>query len=202
MPDFTFENSYDGLIAGVDEAGRGPLAGPVVACAVILNRSDYPEGLDDSKKLTKIKREYLFKQLIDCCDFGIGIIPESVIDQINILQATLMAMKQAVANLARKPNVALIDGNRGFQHKETDIVTIIKGDSKSLSISAASIIAKVTRDMIMEELDAEFPQYGWLTNAGYGTRDHLSAIDKYGICKYHRMSFAPVKSQYKLFDHG
>lgn len=203
MPDFSLENSYSGIIAGVDEAGRGPLAGPVVACAVILNRSDYPDGMDDSKKLSKSRREILFKELIERCDFGIGIIPETVIDQINILQATLMAMKQAVANLARNPDVVLVDGNKGFQHKESRIETVVKGDSKSLSIAAASIIAKVTRDRIMEEIDAEFPQYGWLNNAGYGTKDHIDAIEKYGVCKYHRMSFAPIKhNQFKLFCHG
>ncbi len=118
------------------------------------------------------------------------------IDQINILQATLMAMKQAVSNLQQNPNIVLVDGNKGFEFKNAEVIPVVKGDSKSLSIAAASIIAKVTRDKIMEEIDSEFPQYGWLKNAGYGTKDHISAIEKYGICKYHRMSFAPIKGRF------
>ncbi|MDX1949377.1 MAG: ribonuclease HII [Rickettsiales bacterium] len=195
MPNLEFENNYSGIIAGVDEAGRGPLAGPVVACALILNRSQIPEGLDDSKKLSKKRRDYLFNHLIDNHNFGLGIIQESVIDQVNILQATILAMKQAISNLRESPNIVLVDGNKGFDYPNANIVPIVKGDSKSLSIAGASIIAKVTRDKIMEDLDIEFPQYNWLKNAGYGTKEHLDAIEKYGICKYHRTSFEPIKSK-------
>lgn len=199
-PDFSIECSYlerDHLsvIAGVDEAGRGPWSGPVVAAAVILNKSDYPEGLNDSKKLSKLKRELIYKELIEISDFGVGVVNEPVIDQINILEATKLAMRTAVGNLARVPNVVLVDGNHKFDtaNKEMEIIPVIKGDSKSLSIAAASIIAKVTRDMFMEDIDSEYPVYGWAKNAGYGTKEHSEAIEKYGITKYHRKSFAPIK---------
>ncbi len=200
MPNLELENSFNGIIAGVDEAGRGPLAGPVVACALILNKSKIPDGLDDSKKLSKKKRDYLFNLLIDNHNFGLGIIQESIIDQVNILQATILAMKQAISNLYTKPDVVLVDGNRGFEFEGSRIIHVVKGDSKSLTIAGASIVAKVTRDKIMEEIDAEFPQYNWLKNAGYGTKEHMEAIEKYGVCKYHRTSFEPVKSMLIKLD--
>lgn len=193
MPDFEHENKYKGIIAGVDEAGRGPWAGPVVAAAVILNPNLYPEGLDDSKKLSKQHREKLFGEVINICDFGIGIVSESVIDQINILQATKLAMKNAVLDLLKRPSVVLVDGNQKFDVQNIEVIPIVKGDSLSLSIAAASIIAKVARDKIMEDLCGEFPVYGWSSNAGYGTAKHIEALEKHGICKYHRKSYAPIK---------
>jgi ribonuclease HII len=193
MPNFELEEKYEGIIAGVDEAGRGPWAGPVVAAAVILNRAFCPEGLDDSKKLSKQKREKLFNEIINVADFGIGIVGESVIDQINILEATKLAMKDAVMDLLRRPQIVLVDGNQKFDVQHMEIIPIVKGDSKSLSIAAASIIAKVTRDRIMEDLSNEFPEYSWEENAGYGTAKHIAAIERHGICKYHRKSFAPIK---------
>ncbi len=193
MPNFELEEKYEGIIAGVDEAGRGPWAGPVVAAAVILNRAFCPEGLDDSKKLSKQKREKLFNEIINVADFGIGVVGESVIDQINILEATKLAMKDAVMDLLRRPQIVLVDGNQKFDVQHMEIIPIVKGDSKSLSIAAASIIAKVTRDRIMEDLSNEFPEYSWEENAGYGTAKHIAAIERHGICKYHRKSFAPIK---------
>ena len=193
MPNFELEEKYEGIIAGVDEAGRGPWAGPVVAAAVILNRAFCPEGLDDSKKLSKQKREKLFNEIINVADFGIGVVGESVIDQINILEATKLAMKDAVMDLLRRPQIVLVDGNQKFDVQHMEIIPVVKGDSKSLSIAAASIIAKVTRDRIMEDLSNEFPEYSWEENAGYGTAKHIAAIERHGICKYHRKSFAPIK---------
>jgi ribonuclease HII len=193
MPDFSFEDKYKGVVAGVDEAGRGPWAGPVVAAAVILDPEFYPDGLDDSKKLTKIKRERLFYEIINNCEFGVGIVAEYVIDEINILQATKLAMRNATLDLLRKPNVILVDGNQKFDAGGIDVVPIVKGDSKSLSIAAASIVAKVARDRIMEQLSGEFPCYGWSDNAGYGTAKHIEAIEKHGICLHHRKSYAPIK---------
>lgn len=198
MPDFNIENSYSGIVAGVDEAGRGPWAGPVVAAAVVLNKEIYPAGMNDSKKLSKEKRESLFQEIINVADFGVGIVSESVIDEVNILQATKLAMKEAVLNLVRRPNLILVDGNQKFDAQGIEVVPVVKGDSKSLSIAAASIIAKVTRDKIMHDLNVEFPEYGWMDNAGYGTAKHIEAIEKYGICKYHRRSYAPIKKYLKI----
>lgn len=194
MPDFKIEDQYWGkIVAGVDEAGRGPWAGPVVAGAVVLTKGLVPKGLDDSKKLSAKNRESIFVALVNDCDFGVGIVNESVIDQVNILEATKLAMKAAIFDLYRKPDVALIDGNQNIELVNIETQPVVKGDSLSLSISAASVIAKVTRDKIMEELGAEFPEYGWDTNAGYGTKQHMIALEKYGVTKYHRKSFAPIK---------
>jgi ribonuclease HII len=193
MPDFSFENKYKGIVAGVDEAGRGPWAGPVVAAAVILDQKFYPQGLDDSKKLSRQKREKLFNEVINICDFGIGIVSEVEIDRLNILNATKLAMGNAIADLLKKPDIILVDGNQKFDANGIEVVPIVKGDSKSLSISAASIIAKVARDKIMDDLNKEFPYYCWNDNAGYGTAKHISAIEVHGICKYHRKSYAPIK---------
>ncbi len=193
MPDFSLEQKYQGLIAGVDEAGRGPWAGPVVAAAVVLNPEFCPAGLNDSKKLTKAKREKLFGEIINCADFGIGVVDESIIDEMNILQATKLAMSNAVSQLKSHPKVVLVDGNQKFNALNMEVIPVIKGDSLSCSIAAASILAKVTRDRIMEALHEEFPHYGWGSNAGYGTAVHIEAIEKYGICKYHRRSYAPIK---------
>ena len=201
MPDWTEENKLSGIIAGVDEAGRGPWAGPVVAGAVVfLSRDVNPyllSSLNDSKKLSAKKREELFELIKQESDkgnlcFGIGQASAQEIDEINILQATFNAMRRAVANLSTKPDIALIDGNQTPKPFECDAKTIIKGDAISLSISAASIVAKVYRDNLMKELALIYPQYGFEKNAGYGTKLHIDALQKYGVTKEHRKSYKPV----------
>jgi ribonuclease HII len=177
------------LLAGVDEVGRGPLAGPVVAAAVIFDSATIIEGINDSKKLTENKREELNKIIqTKALSFGFGIIEHTEIDEINILQATLKAMKQAIDNLEVRPDVILIDGNKSF---DSDIVTktIVKGDSKSFSIAAASILAKVKRDNMMRKFANNYPQYYWEKNKGYGTKQHVEAIKKYGATPLHRKTF-------------
>lgn len=180
------------LIGGIDEAGRGPLAGPVVAGCVILDNDVPILGVDDSKKLSKSQRESLYWEIKDkAIAIGIGVVDNKVIDQINILQASLEAMIQAVKNLPIKPNYLLIDGQ--FCPKiDLPKQAIISGDKKSLSIASASIIAKVTRDKIMDDLDKIYPQYGFSRNKGYPTDEHISALKKYGVCEIHRKTFAPV----------
>ncbi len=176
-------------IAGVDEAGRGPLAGPVVAATVIFDNDFFIKEVNDSKKLTEKAREEIFPEIINNAKaYGIGIVWQNEIDRINILQATLKAMKIAVSNLSVKPDLVLIDGNKTF-FSEIETKPIIKGDSKSFAIAAASIIAKVTRDRFMIEASDKFPEYGWKRNKGYGTKEHILAIKKYGITQYHRKSF-------------
>ena len=196
-PDFSFEQAkLDAgfeVIAGVDEAGRGPWAGPVVAGAVILDAENIPAGLNDSKKLSEKAREGLFDKICKSARFGVGIISEREIDDINILQASLKAMALAVANLPVPPDFALIDGNRSPELAIT-AQTITQGDGRSLSIAAASIIAKVTRDRIMVELDGKFPQYGFARHKGYGTRAHAQALAEHGPCEHHRKSFAPIRA--------
>jgi ribonuclease HII len=178
-----------GLIAGVDEAGRGPLAGPVVAAAVIFPKECIIQGVDDSKKLSAGKRDDLFPLIVQqAIGFGVGIIDNSTIDRINILQATHLAMRKALENLMVKPEYVIVDGN-SFQHETLCFQNIIGGDAKSHTIAAASIIAKVTRDRLMCELDARFPQYGFAQHKGYGTRQHIEAIRMYGLCEIHRKSF-------------
>jgi ribonuclease HII len=192
MPDFSFENNYPNkIIAGVDEAGRGPWAGPVVAAAVILDRNNFPEGLNDSKKISKAKREKLYEQIISSAKYGVGIVTNQQIDEINILQATKLAMKIAIEKIS--PEVALIDGNQNLNIDGVTSQAIISGDALSLSISAASIIAKVTRDRLMEQLHLQHPQYNWVKNSGYGTKDHIIALDKYGVTEHHRKSYAPIR---------
>lgn len=183
------------LIAGVDEAGRGPLAGPVVAAACILPNGLILEGVDDSKKLTPEKREELFHIITSHADimFGIGIVESDQIDEMNILQASLHAMDLAVQNLPEKPDYLLIDGNH-LPPTRIAAQTVIKGDSHSQSIGAASIIAKYTRDSLMIELHAEYPMYGFDQHKGYGTKMHVEAIKLHGPCPVHRRSFEPVKS--------
>jgi len=192
-PDMQYEGQYTGLVCGVDEAGRGPLAGPVVAAAVILRPDIYPAGLNDSKKLTHRKREALFAQLINCAQIGVGIAEPEEIDRINILAASLIAMRRAVEALPLIPDAALIDGNRD-PGLSCVTETIVKGDAKSLSIAAASIVAKVTRDRIMAEADIRFPGYGFAGHKGYPTAAHRAAVAHIGPCAVHRISFAPVKA--------
>lgn len=177
------------IIAGVDEAGRGPLAGPVVAAAVIFNKDTFIDGVDDSKKLSENKRNYL-SELIrkNAISYGIGIVNQQIIDEINILQATLRAMKQAVNLLSIDADLILIDGNKSFL-SEIQTKTIVKGDSKSFSIAAASILAKVKRDEIMRKASIKYPQYLWEKNKGYGTKEHIKAIKKFGFTNLHRKSF-------------
>jgi ribonuclease HII len=197
MPDFALEMSCKGLVCGVDEAGRGPLAGPVVAAAVILDRRRLPRslryGLDDSKKLTPDAREE-FAEMLERCGARIGVGAASVIeiDRRNILQATLAAMCRAVAALGAKPDIALIDGNVP-PPLPCPVRTVIGGDGLSLSIAAASIIAKVTRDRLMRRLAERYGGYGWHTNVGYATEEHRAAILAIGITRHHRRSFAPVQ---------
>ena len=181
------------LIAGVDEVGRGPLIGPVVTAAVILPKDYKNEDINDSKKLTEKKREKLYDIIKkDAIAIGIGMCSEKVIDEINILEATKKAMKEAINNLEVKPNHVLIDAVK----LDIDLpsTSIIKGDAKSISIAAASIIAKVTRDRMLVEMDKEYPIYDLAKNKGYGTKKHIEALNKYGPCKYHRLSFEPVKT--------
>lgn len=191
---FLYENEAraDGykLICGVDEAGRGPLAGPVAAAAVILPENCFIDGLNDSKKLTEKKREALFpiiqEKAIAC---SVGLAGEKEIDEINILQATFLAMKRAIDGLSVKPDCVLIDGNRLPPDLNTESRAIVKGDSKSASIAAASVLAKVTRDRILKELDEKYPEYGFAKHKGYPTKAHYEAIEKYGILDIHRRSF-------------
>jgi len=181
-----------GLIAGVDEAGRGPLAGPVVAAAVILDDLNPISGLADSKKLTALKRERLYDEIRAkalCCSIAEATVEE--IDELNILQATMLAMRRAVEGLRLKPTKVLVDGNR-LPVLDIRAEAIVKGDSTVPSISAASILAKVERDRWCVEVDALFPNYGFLTHKGYGTQVHLRALQEYGPCDLHRRSFAPV----------
>ncbi|MEH7387054.1 ribonuclease HII [Bacillus sp. JJ1521] len=186
-----FKNGFT-YIAGVDEVGRGPLAGPVVAAAVILPQDAYLPGLNDSKKLSEQKREELFQQInASAISIGIGIIPSNVIDNVNIYQATKQAMKKAILGLSIKPDHLLVDA----MEIPIDIsqTSIIKGDANSVSIAASSIIAKVTRDRLMVRLSHEYPQYGFEKHMGYGTAYHLEALKKHGVTSEHRRSFAPVR---------
>ena len=179
-------------IAGVDEAGRGPLAGPVVAAAVLLAPDSKLKGLDDSKKLSpKIREEFFLIIKEQALSYGIGIVGVEEIDKINILQASLLAMKNAVEDLSSKPNLLLIDGNQRID-TEINQWTIVKGDSLSQSIAAASVLAKVTRDKLMEQYHEQFPQYAFDKHKGYGTRLHRDLIRKHGPCPIHRRTFKGV----------
>lgn len=182
-------------IAGIDEAGRGPLAGPVIAAACILPKDAYFKNLNDSKKLSFKQRESLYKQLTETKDIAYGMGQASVleIDQYNILQATFLAMQRAVLALPLIPDYLLIDGNRS-PYFNIPKETLVKGDSLSISIAAASILAKVLRDQLMDELDRKWPEYGFKKHKGYGTEEHIKAIKKWGPCPDHRMTFDPIKS--------
>jgi ribonuclease HII len=183
-------------IAGIDEAGRGPLAGPVVAAACILPEGLFLQGIDDSKKLTKEKREELYALITQdpSIEYGVGVVDALMIDQINILQATLRAMIAAVAYLRQKPDYLLVDG-RDVPDAGVTGRAIIEGDRLSQSIAAASVIAKVTRDRMMLSYHQEWPQYGFDEHKGYGTPKHVLAIEQFGPCPIHRMSFEPLKSR-------
>ena len=197
MPDFSLERAHPAPVAGIDEAGRGPLAGPVVAAAVIIDGLALPRtlrrGIDDSKKLTPATREELFAGLRQCAHVRIGIGQADIdeIDTLNILHATLLAMRRAVAALGMTPATALVDGDRAPKLACT-VRTVVGGDGKSLSIASASIVAKVTRDRLMRDLAAGHPQFGWERNMGYGTPEHLDALERHGPCVHHRRSFMPM----------
>ncbi|WP_415299726.1 ribonuclease HII [Candidatus Pelagibacter sp. Uisw_134_02] len=180
------------ILAGVDEVGRGSLIGPVYAAAVILNKSINKNLLKDSKSLSKNKREKLDKYIKVNATWAIGKASTKEIEKINILNASLLAMKRAILKLTKKPSLVLIDGNKLPNLKNYKLKYVIKGDQKIPSISAASIIAKVSRDKFITKLSKQFNNYGWQTNSGYGTKEHLRAIKKLGITKHHRKTFSPI----------
>ncbi len=192
MPDYTLERAATGTVCGVDEVGRGPGAGPVVAAAVILDPAKIPTGLDDSKKLSEKRREHLFEVLTRNALFGFGMAEPEEIDRRNILHASMAAMERAVAALPHVPDHALIDGNRLPKDLPCTAAAIIKGDGKSVSIAAASIIAKVVRDRLMVRADGLYPGYGFAAHKGYLTKVHKVALAAQGPCPIHRFSFAPV----------
>ncbi len=197
MPSFRIESRHEGLVAGIDEAGRGPLAGPVLAAAVILDRTRAKRSLlrllDDSKKLTIEEREKAYRSLrkSDAVLIGVGAASAREIDRFNILQASFLAMRRAVAALPTAPAMALVDGNRP-PRLACPVQVVVSGDALSYSIAAASIIAKVTRDRIMHRLDVRHPGYGWATNVGYSVPAHLAGLQKLGPTPHHRFSFAPL----------
>lgn len=200
-PDFSTESQLMTRgykqICGVDEVGRGPLAGPVVAVAVVLNPKVIPDGLNDSKKLTEKKRELLFDELVGNCHWALASVSAATLDRINIREASLLAMKQAINGLELTVDHALIDGNTiptGLPCEATDLV---KGDGRSLSIAAASIIAKVMRDRMMVRAGKYYPHYQFGKHKGYGTKIHMEALDAHGPCPLHRQSFAPIAKFFK-----
>lgn len=206
MPDFSIEQQYSGTVAGVDEAGRGPWAGPVVAAAVIFWRDgaalpDIPDGLDDSKKLSRASRESLYISITERFHYGVGIVDVSTIDRVNILQASWLAMQQAVRALASVPQLVLVDGPHTPEFS-CAARPVIRGDGISLSIAAASIVAKVTRDRIMRELHGEYPHYGWASNAGYGTEGHQQGLLEHGVSPHHRRSFRPIRELLEEAAHA
>ena len=186
-----FDRQFKQPTAGVDEVGRGPLAGPVISAAVILDFKNIPKGINDSKKLSKKKRELLNKEITKNSIISIGHASVEEIDKINILQASLLAMKRAVEGLSIKASIVLVDGIYCPDIKN-ECLSIVRGDSKSLSIAAASIVAKVYRDKIMREYGLKYPGYKWEKNSGYGTKEHIEAIQRLGITPIHRTSFKPI----------
>lgn len=203
MPDFLLEDDVTGVVAGVDEAGRGPWVGPVVAgCAVFLNRSvdsRLLDNLNDSKKLSKKKREMLYDLLWVEKEkgnllLGIGEASAQEIDEINILNASFLAMKRAIMASGATPDMVLVDGNREPKDFGFNVKAVVKGDAKSYSISAASILAKVYRDRLMEEMAKKYTGYGFEKNAGYGTKAHVEGLKKFGVTPEHRKSYAPIKA--------
>lgn len=201
--DLGFKSNTVAVIAGVDEAGRGPLAGPVVAAAAVFDDNCIIDGINDSKKLNEKTRELLYPVIIEkATAWGCTVIDNNIIDEINILQASLRAMKESVAKLDVIPDLVLIDGNKSYV-SDIPVQTIIKGDGKSFSIAAASIIAKVTRDRIMVEFSKKYPVYKWAKNKGYATKEHIAAIKEYGPCELHRKTFLgrilSENKEYSLF---
>jgi ribonuclease HII len=196
MPDFAFERRCEGVVCGVDEAGRGPLAGPVVAAAVIIDRrrfrGELRRVLDDSKALRREVRERCYNALFACTRIGVGAASAREIDRINVLRASLVAMGRAVAALGVAPDIALVDGNVA-PTLPCAVQTVVKGDALSFSIAAASVVAKVTRDRIMRALALRYPGYGWDSNVGYSTAAHFDGIGRLGVTPHHRRSFAPVR---------
>jgi ribonuclease HII len=196
MPDFALETEHGGLVCGVDEVGRGPLAGPVLAAAVVLDPDHMPRGfrrlIDDSKMLSAEERDAAYAEIRRCALIGLGAASVREIDRINILRASLLAMRRAVAALGIRPDLALVDGNQD-PALPCPVRTVVGGDAKSLSVAAASIVAKVTRDLLMRELAPRYPGYGWEHNAGYSTPDHRRAIAELGITHHHRRSFGCVR---------
>jgi ribonuclease HII len=206
MPDFTQEEAFieRGLspVAGVDEVGRGPLAGPVVAAAVILETDALPREslslITDSKALSAKRREALSAVILECLPVGLGRAEVEEIDEINILQASLLAMTRAVAALPLVPGALLIDGNRLPARLPCEALAVVKGDARCLSVACASIVAKVARDAEMDRLALEHPGYGWESNRGYGTADHLAALKRLGATPWHRRSFRPVRESLNI----
>ena len=194
-PDFNFERAAmlngHSRVCGIDEAGRGPWAGPVVAAAVILDPDRIPHGLNDSKKLNEAQREALFDPIMQSAQVAVGIAEAERIDRDNILAATLWAMGEAVRSLTIVPSLALVDGNQA-PALSCPVQTIVSGDARCMSIAAASIIAKVTRDRLMARLDGAYPSYGFARHKGYGTAAHRDALLRHGPCPQHRRSFAPI----------
>lgn len=186
------------VIVGVDEAGRGPLCGPVVAAACILPKGYHNEHINDSKKLTEKKREIAYQEIVnDALAYGVGIVDAKRIDEINIYQATKEAMSKAINQINISYDLILTDAMK-LENQKVEVVPIIKGDAKAESIAAASIIAKVTRDHMLEEMDKKYPQYGFISHKGYGTKKHIEAIKKFGIIKgFHRETYEPIKSMIK-----
>ena len=191
-------NAGHGRIAGIDEAGRGCLAGPVVAATVVLDPARIPDGLNDSKKLSEVRRRKLFHEIVRVADVGVGIASASEIDRINILQATFIAMTRSAAALKAPADFHLIDGDRMPTGLAGRALPVIKGDALCLSIAAASIVAKVTRDRIMEIAGMAWPHYGFEKHAGYGTQAHVDSVRANGPCGLHRMTFAPLKHEFPV----
>ncbi|MEP4248127.1 ribonuclease HII [Tateyamaria sp.] len=192
MPDFSFETQIGGRVAGVDEVGRGPLAGPVTAAAVVLDVAHIPDGLDDSKKLSAKRREVLWAEIIAYADVSVAHASVTEVDELNILRASHLAMERAVAGLRGIPDHLLIDGNMIPRGLTLPATALVKGDGRSVSIAAASIVAKICRDRIMVDLAQQHPGYGWETNMGYGSKSHMAAIQNLGITPHHRRSFKPI----------
>ena len=193
-PDYSLEAALGAPVAGVDEVGRGPWAGPVVAAAVILDPLNLPGGIDDSKRLSARRREALFAALCETARFGVGAASVAEIDRLNVLAAALLAMRRAITRLGVVPAHVLVDGNR-MPALPCPATTVVGGDRRSLSIAAASIVAKVTRDRLMARLARRYPGFGWEHNAGYGTPQHRASLAAIGVTPHHRRSFAPVASR-------
>lgn len=199
MPTLEIESQFKGPVGGIDEAGRGPWAGPVVAAAAVfleIPPVSLLQGIQDSKKLSSLKREKIYKELLELENFhyGVGVASVEEIDDLNILKATFLAMERAVIHLPKTPPTLLIDGKCIPSIKGTQTHPVIGGDGLSLSIAAASIFAKVSRDKMMEQLAHDYPHYGWERNAGYGTAEHQNALKIYGVTPHHRRSFTPIKA--------